>query len=454
MAAPLQPVLWEILREHPEVYIIAYLDDIHILGEPERVREAYDAAVPLLADIGLELNVRKSAGVCEAFQDVVDAGGEPTPGAVVPLQGIRVLGIPVGSETWVADQCFVMASTGGAILPKLARLNDPQVQLLLLRYSIVPILASCTWYGGGVQPHKLMRGALEHDSSIQQCLQKVAGSPYPLGEEAVALSQLPTRWGGLGLTSAQRLAPAGWLGSWAHMWKRVMVMFPVVLGVAPAPWSARGTDARGHPLVAGLVSAMGAVRGARERVLAARAGGHVLPEALKVPEKAPRWESFGHTRPLGATLPLIREVSAIGTGRCRCGGVVDEFGYHYLACNRMGMFTYRHDAVQDVLVEMLRKTPLHTAAVEERRKDALYGDATPHRLVPFAVEAFGGLGEQAKKFLEECAGERQDRLGPELISAMWSTPTFKSYWGQKIMVALHGAQAFGLHSRALTDFPQ
>eukprot|EP00854_Cymbomonas_tetramitiformis_P008275 gene8275-biopygen8365 len=62
MAAPLQPaVLREILRAHREVYIIAYLDDIHILGEPEQVREAYDTAVPLLAGIGLELNVRKSA---------------------------------------------------------------------------------------------------------------------------------------------------------------------------------------------------------------------------------------------------------------------------------------------------------------------------------------------------------------------------------------------------------
>ncbi|KAK3233149.1 hypothetical protein CYMTET_56537 [Cymbomonas tetramitiformis] len=146
-----EPVLREILRAHPEVYIIAYLDGIHILGEPERVREAYDAAVPLLANIGLELNVGKSAvfspsGACEAFQDVVDAGGEPMPGAV-----------------------------------------------------------------------------------------EVAGSPYPLGEEAVAWSQLPTR----------------------------------------------------------------------------------------------------------------------------CGGVVDEFGYHYLACNRMGMFTYRHDAAQDVLVEMSRKVEMH-----------------------------------------------------------------------------------------------
>eukprot|EP00854_Cymbomonas_tetramitiformis_P034039 gene34039-biopygen5797 len=268
--APLQPVLREVMRARPEVYIIAYyLDDIHILGEPEQVREAYDTAVPLLADIGLELNVRKSvggpSGACEVFQDVVDASGVSMPAAVVPLEGIRVLGIPVGSEAWVADQCFVMASTAGAILPKLARLNDPQ---------------------------------------------EVAGSPYPLGEEAAALSQLPTRWGGLGLTSAQQLAPAGWLGSLAHVWKRVVVMFPSVRGLLPHLGAPEGTDAGGHPLVAGLVSAMEDVLGVRERVLAARAEGHVLPEALKVPEEPPR-----------------------------CGGVVDEFGYHYLACNRMGMFT-------------------------------------------------------------------------------------------------------------------
>ncbi|KAK3275893.1 hypothetical protein CYMTET_16001 [Cymbomonas tetramitiformis] len=66
-----------------------------------------------------------------------------------------------------------------------------------------------------------------------KCLQEVAGRLYPLGEEAVALSQLPTRWGGLGLTSAQRLVAAEWLGSWAHVWKCVAVMFPVVWGLLP-----------------------------------------------------------------------------------------------------------------------------------------------------------------------------------------------------------------------------
>ncbi|KAK3258683.1 hypothetical protein CYMTET_32280, partial [Cymbomonas tetramitiformis] len=214
---------------------------------------------------------------------------------------------------------------------------------------------------------------------------------------------------------------------------------------------------------------------------------------------------------LGVSIPLVREVSAVGTGRCACGAVVDGFGYHYLACNRRGMFTYRHDAVQDVLYEMLRKVfdpasvkrthtyhrsysprwrpditvlnydgrgrhliidvaigfpcaptyvegaarvPLHTAAGMERRKVETYGDVTPHRLVPFAVEVFGGLGAQARQLLQDCERRRQDRLGPELATATWSTPTFASYWGQRIMVAMHGAQGFGLHGRALEDYPQ
>eukprot|EP00854_Cymbomonas_tetramitiformis_P002812 gene2812-biopygen2750 len=52
------PVLQDILREQPEVHVIAYLDDPHILRELGHVRAAYDMGVPLLVDIGLELNGR------------------------------------------------------------------------------------------------------------------------------------------------------------------------------------------------------------------------------------------------------------------------------------------------------------------------------------------------------------------------------------------------------------
>ncbi|KAK3235000.1 hypothetical protein CYMTET_54776 [Cymbomonas tetramitiformis] len=227
LAAPLHPVLLAVLQAQPEVYVIAYLDDIHILGEPDRVRAAYDTAVPLLAEIGLELNVRKSAvfslvGACGAFQDVVDANGDPIPGVDV--------------------KCVEMASTAGAILPKPGRLNDPPVQLLLL---------SCGPGGGA----------------------------------------------GLGLTSAQRLAPAGWLGSWAHVWKRMSVLFPVVRGLFPHLGAREGTYTRRHPLVAGLVSAMHDVRGARRQVLEAEASEHLVPEGLQIPEEAPSWGTFGDTQP-------------------------------------------------------------------------------------------------------------------------------------------------------------
>ncbi|KAK3267241.1 hypothetical protein CYMTET_24196 [Cymbomonas tetramitiformis] len=245
-------------------------------------------------------------GVREDFRDVVHAADDSIPGADVALEGIKVLGIPVGSDPWVVAQCHEIAVKAGEILPKLARLNDPQTQLLLLR-------------------------------RLQAARTRLAGSPYPLGEAAVALSQLPNR---------------------------------------------------GAPLVAGLFSAMEDVRGARLRVLAAEAAGY-------------------H--------------ATAGAGGVKSGD---------------------------------RAVPLHTAETEHRRKVALYGDVSPHRLVPFAVETFGGLGVQAKKLLEECARGRQDQLGPELVSATWSTPTFMSYWGQKIMVALQGAQAFGPHSRALEDYPQ
>ncbi|KAK3252223.1 hypothetical protein CYMTET_38466 [Cymbomonas tetramitiformis] len=497
MAVALQPALQATLNEHPDVFIMAYLDDIHILGPPDKVRAAYDTIVPLLIAAGLELNVPKSTvfcpdGACPEFEDVVDEAGTPMPGAVVPLPGVKVLGIPVGSDQWVADKCVEMALAAGAILPKLARLDDPQVQLLLLRFCAHPRFMHLV---PGVPPHLLAHGALAHDNGIQECLQEVAGSPY-----------LPAGGGGSG---PQPVA--------YQVWGKMVVLFPAVRDMLPHLGAPEDTEVGGHPLSAGLTAAMEDVRGARARVVAALGVGHPVPESLRVPEAAPVWGGFGSSQPtrqkeltnyqhgsdrlrlfeganssvrarllglsrdgatahlnalpsdggfrmrpdaavislclqLGVSIPLVREVSAVGTGRCACGDVVDGFGYHYLACNRRGMFTYRHDAVQDVLYEMLRKVfdpasvkrthtyhrsysprwrpditvlnydgrgrhliidvaigfpcaptyvegaarvPLHTAATVERRTVETYGDVTPHRLVPFAVEVFGGLGAQA-----------------------------------------------------------
>ncbi|KAK3235364.1 hypothetical protein CYMTET_54431 [Cymbomonas tetramitiformis] len=56
----------------------------------------------------------------------MDASGAPMSGAAVPLDGIKVLGVPVSSAARVADQCVEIACAGETFLPKLAWLDDPQ----------------------------------------------------------------------------------------------------------------------------------------------------------------------------------------------------------------------------------------------------------------------------------------------------------------------------------------
>ncbi|KAK3241667.1 hypothetical protein CYMTET_48588 [Cymbomonas tetramitiformis] len=203
-------------------------------------------------------------------------------------------------------------------------------------------------------------------------------------EEAVALSPLPTRFGGLGLSSAQRVALAGWLGSWAQVWGKMVVLFPAVRAMLPHLGGPEGTEVSDYPLAAGIIAAVEDVRGARARVVAALGAN---------PQVRARLLSLSRD---GATVHL----NALPVGR----------------------------------------VPLHTAAAAERQKALVYGKVAPHKLVPFAVEVFGGLGVQAKQFLQDSCRRRQDQLGPEVASASWSMPTFASYWGSRIMITSHSGR--------------
>ncbi|KAK3275068.1 hypothetical protein CYMTET_16781 [Cymbomonas tetramitiformis] len=66
---------------------------------------------------------------------------------------------------------------------------------------------------------------------------------------------------------------------------------------------------------------------------------------------------------------LVRKVSATGLGQCACAEEFDEFAWLpaavYVRCDRPGMFTYRTRTHQDAVQAVLRK-------------DALYGNVSPH----------------------------------------------------------------------------
>ncbi|KAK3256656.1 hypothetical protein CYMTET_34216 [Cymbomonas tetramitiformis] len=135
-----------------------------------------------------------------------------------------------------------------------------------------------------------MRGALSHDSGIQECLREVARSPYPLGEEAVVLSQRPT--GGEGWASLRRNA---WplLACWVAWLVGPGVganggLVPGGEGYTATPGAPGGYGGREASVGGGYGCGDGGpdVQGARARV-AALGAGDPMPESLWLPEEAP-----------------------------------------------------------------------------------------------------------------------------------------------------------------------
>ncbi|KAK3252695.1 hypothetical protein CYMTET_38020 [Cymbomonas tetramitiformis] len=66
-----------------------------------------------------------------------------------------------------------------------------------------------------------------------------------------------------------------------------------------------------------------------------------------------------------------------------------------------------------------------------------------HTFLNRIMRAYPKCSSQQPPMGDMKQGNYIDRLSPEIISAMWSSPTFVPYWGQKTMIRLQEAQVFG-----------
>ena len=291
MAAPMQPHLEATLEAFPDVYLIAYLDDVTLVGDPARVRAAMGFLAPRLASIGLRLNhgkckVYSPSGPCPQFADLVDEEGNQIAGAVEALDGVTVLGVPVGSAEYERSECAAAAAKLGGVLPAIAaELTDTQTQLLLLRFCAHPRFGHLL---RGVPSSSLLGrpagggagAAVAHDLNVERCLRRVLGQTGPLSAQTVQLSQQVGRWGGVGLTSAQRLCHAGWLGSWALVWAPMTVLFPAVAQMLPFLGAPEGTPLGDHPLADGFALSRAVLSRSRSFV-ADKPDGYPLPPGAR-----------------------------------------------------------------------------------------------------------------------------------------------------------------------------
>ena len=155
-----------------------------------------------MASIGLEIRPDK----CEVLSQ--REVGELPLAASISRDGMQILGSPVGSAKFINRECLNFARKQQPFLQKLRCIENTQVASLLLRYCGVPTL---THLLRSIPPPDIESAAKLHDENIVSTLESIINvSP----DQHQQLS-LPLSHGGFGLSSASRVSPCAFLGSWA-----------------------------------------------------------------------------------------------------------------------------------------------------------------------------------------------------------------------------------------------
>ena len=99
----IQGALEEVSRSLKEgEHLCAFLDDLYLVCEPERVRPLYDRLAEALSTVaGIRLyqgNTRVWNAIGQCPEDIADLGPE-----VWSMDGIKVLGTPLGSTEFVSS---------------------------------------------------------------------------------------------------------------------------------------------------------------------------------------------------------------------------------------------------------------------------------------------------------------------------------------------------------------
>jgi hypothetical protein len=145
--------------------------------------------------------------------------------------GIRVLGVPVGTDAF--ERAFAsegVESVASGVLSKLPLFRDRQSALLLLR---LVATSKLSFLLRGLPPENMAAAAAAHDANVRSCFsalfQYTAQNPLP--DRAWDQATLPIR-PGLGLTPAVFLSPIAYAASFAKFER----LFPGPGSRALLPW--------------------------------------------------------------------------------------------------------------------------------------------------------------------------------------------------------------------------
>ena len=260
----------------------AYSDDSHGVGWLEECWRAWEALPALLEPLGLHLNAAKCELTCfhtDALQHARD---------VAALDAFRAAGVTVNTSTLKVLGCVVGASD--AVIARELRQRPSLRADQRVAFRRLPLLRKPTGYLALTQltgtvltnrlramsPASTESQAVEYDQQVLRVAHDLAGIGEADGDRYDEQLRLPTRLCGLGLLSAERIAPAAFLAG-AECTLRFSPAFSAV-------WSATAELEPAWPITQGITDALGRVAAVEaalvarcEPQVAAAVGASILP---------------------------------------------------------------------------------------------------------------------------------------------------------------------------------
>ena len=230
-------VLQRLQSENLDTVLLAYFDDINLLGPPGKIGELLPLFVKELESCGLKLNPAK----CELYHIEADMQGWAS-GMRCLSDGVLLLGAAFGTEEFITEHYEECARDGAALLQGISELQSSQCAFLLLSRCANLRMAHITRLS---PPAVTAEAASIHDCLIQRTLSSLLLSDH-LPEFSCKQARLRVASGGLGLSSLSDQRHHAFLSSWADSFRDLLSGEPLlgdelrqVVGVDSSTPSAR-----------------------------------------------------------------------------------------------------------------------------------------------------------------------------------------------------------------------
>jgi hypothetical protein len=324
-----------------------YMDDGGIVGPVDLLIKVWEILKTDGPPLGLILNPAK----CEWSWLNADCD-LPCPldqVALVPTREIQMLGVPLGSDDFVAGYVEgKMLGTTVKVMAKLAEFEDPQAAMYLLRLSYGIVRAN---HFMRTTPLPQWSQACEKfDSCVRDTVAQILGTTFP--GESYLQACVSSKIGGLGVRRVADHAAVAFTASW-HEASRTSCekwVLPITCDPSYRPQNA-ASAALDRATFEGLISRAGkrdAQRLRRLDVDHANAWISALPSSVdgKDTVMSPRVYLTCARRLLG--LP----VSSAPASCPLCKQTMDVFGDHALCCKKSGDMITRHNRVRNLISQI------------------------------------------------------------------------------------------------------